>query len=158
MKEREGSTKGKGGLNKKLQIPTLSPKWQRSGVTFHFVWKYNISNDCLKLLSNLIWKTKVESAATFDWSNTNRIVFFVAIFGDLSRIWLLLTPFGSLSFLASFWLLLKILLKTGFKPVLTRFWLFLFVLWCWYFCLLKDLLCRCLEFSQVLWCRSLGFF
>ena len=35
-KEREGSTKGKGGLYKKLQIPTLSPKWPRSGVTFHF--------------------------------------------------------------------------------------------------------------------------
>ena len=31
-KEREGRTKGKGGLNKKLQIPTLPP---RSGVTFH---------------------------------------------------------------------------------------------------------------------------
>ena len=34
-KEREGSTKGKGGLYKKLQIPTLPPKHPRSGVTFH---------------------------------------------------------------------------------------------------------------------------
>ena len=34
-KEREGSTKSKGGLNKKLQIPTLPPKHPRSGVTFH---------------------------------------------------------------------------------------------------------------------------
>ena len=33
---REGNTKGKGGLNKKLQIPSLPPKWPRSGVTFHF--------------------------------------------------------------------------------------------------------------------------
>ena len=32
---REGSTKGKGGLYKKLQAPTLPPKWPRSGVTFH---------------------------------------------------------------------------------------------------------------------------
>ena len=36
-KEREGSTKGKGGLYKKLQISTLPPKWPRSGVTFHSV-------------------------------------------------------------------------------------------------------------------------
>ena len=35
-REREGSTKGKGGLNKNLQIPTLPPKWPRSGITFHF--------------------------------------------------------------------------------------------------------------------------
>ena len=35
-KEREGSTKGKGGLYKELQIPTLPPKGPRSGVTFHF--------------------------------------------------------------------------------------------------------------------------
>ena len=34
-KEREGSTKGKGGLYKMPQIPTLPPKWPRSGVTFH---------------------------------------------------------------------------------------------------------------------------
>ena len=34
-REREGSTKGKGGLYKKLQIPTLPPKSSRSGVTFH---------------------------------------------------------------------------------------------------------------------------
>ena len=36
-KEREGSTKGNGGLYKKLQIPTLPPKWSRSGVTFHYL-------------------------------------------------------------------------------------------------------------------------
>ena len=35
-KEREGSTKGKGGLFKKLQIPALPPKWPRSGVTFYY--------------------------------------------------------------------------------------------------------------------------
>ena len=34
-REREGSTKGKGGLYEKLQVPTLPPKWPRSGVTFH---------------------------------------------------------------------------------------------------------------------------
>ena len=39
-KETEGSTKGKVGLYKKLQIPTLPPKWPRSGVTFHFVNSY----------------------------------------------------------------------------------------------------------------------
>ena len=55
-----------------------------------------------------------------------------------------------------FWLLLKIWLKTGFKPFLNWFWLFLFVLWCRYFCLLKDLWCRYFGFSQVLWCRSFG--
>ena len=36
-KEREGSTKGKGGLYKMPQIPTLPPKWPRSGATFHFM-------------------------------------------------------------------------------------------------------------------------
>ena len=36
-KEREGSTKGKRGLFKKLQIPTPPPKHPRSGVTFHYV-------------------------------------------------------------------------------------------------------------------------
>ena len=35
-KEREGSTQGNGGLYKKLKIPTLPPKWPRSGVTFHY--------------------------------------------------------------------------------------------------------------------------
>ena len=35
-KEREGRTK-KGGLYKKLQIPTLPPKHARSGVTFHYL-------------------------------------------------------------------------------------------------------------------------
>ena len=35
-REREGSTKGKGGPYKKLQIPNLPPKWPRSGITFHF--------------------------------------------------------------------------------------------------------------------------
>ena len=35
-KVREGSTKGKGGLYKMPQIPTIPPKWPRSGVTFHF--------------------------------------------------------------------------------------------------------------------------
>ena len=35
-KEREGSTKGKGGLYKMLQIPTLPPKWPRSDVTIHY--------------------------------------------------------------------------------------------------------------------------
>ena len=36
-KERErGALKGKGGLYKKLQIPTLPLKCPRSGVTFHF--------------------------------------------------------------------------------------------------------------------------
>ena len=34
-KEREGSTKGKGGLYKMLQIPALPPKCSRSDVTFH---------------------------------------------------------------------------------------------------------------------------
>ena len=34
-KVREGSTKGKGGLYKMPQIPTLPPKWPRSGITFH---------------------------------------------------------------------------------------------------------------------------
>ena len=34
-KEREQSTKGKGGLYKMPQTPTLPPKWPRSGVTFH---------------------------------------------------------------------------------------------------------------------------
>ena len=46
-KEREGSTKGKGGLNKELQIPTLPPKHPRSGVTFH-----NIQNPCPSSLFN----------------------------------------------------------------------------------------------------------
>ena len=36
-KEREGSTKGKGGLYKMPQNPTLTPKWPRSGVTFRFM-------------------------------------------------------------------------------------------------------------------------
>ena len=44
--EREGSTKGKGGLYKKLQIPTLPPKWPRSGVTFHFVNWLGQKPDC----------------------------------------------------------------------------------------------------------------
>ena len=35
-REREGSTKGKRRLYKLLQIPTLPPKWPRSGVTFHY--------------------------------------------------------------------------------------------------------------------------
>ena len=35
-KVREGSTKGKGGLYKMPQIPTLPPKGPRSGVTFHY--------------------------------------------------------------------------------------------------------------------------
>ena len=35
-KEREGSTKGKGGVYKKLQSPNLPPKWPRSGVTLYF--------------------------------------------------------------------------------------------------------------------------
>ena len=35
-KEREGSTNGKRGLYKKLQIPTLPAKWPRSGVTFYY--------------------------------------------------------------------------------------------------------------------------
>ena len=35
MKEKERSTKGKGGLYKMPQIPTLPPKWPRSGVTVH---------------------------------------------------------------------------------------------------------------------------
>ena len=89
----------------------------------------------------------------------------VAIFGDLSRIWLLLTPFGYQNFFLAtcpfwplFWLLLNIWLKTGFKPVLNRFWLLLFVLWCRYFGLLEELWCRYVGFSKVLWCRSFGVF
>ena len=35
QEKREGSTKGEGGLYKKSQIPTLPPKYQMSGVTFH---------------------------------------------------------------------------------------------------------------------------
>ena len=41
-KEREGSTKGKGGLYKMPQIPTLPPKWPRSGATFHFEIHFEI--------------------------------------------------------------------------------------------------------------------
>ena len=36
METTEGSTKGKGGLYKRPQIPTLPSKWPRGGVTFHF--------------------------------------------------------------------------------------------------------------------------
>ena len=43
-KEREGGTKGKEGLYKMPQIPTLPSKWPRSGVTFHFDW----SNTCFE--------------------------------------------------------------------------------------------------------------
>ena len=35
VKKWVGSTQGEGGLYKKLQIPTLPPKSQMSGVTFH---------------------------------------------------------------------------------------------------------------------------
>ena len=35
-KEREGSTQGEGGLYKKLQIPMLPQKSQKSGVTFDY--------------------------------------------------------------------------------------------------------------------------
>ena len=57
----------------------------------------------------------------------------VAIFGDLSRIWLLLAPFGyQIFFLATcpFWLLLIFWRKTGFEPVLALshcalMWMFL---------------------------------
>ena len=35
-KEREGSTKGKGGLYRKIHIPNLPPKWPMSGITFHY--------------------------------------------------------------------------------------------------------------------------
>ena len=82
----------------------------------------------------------------------------VAIFGDLSRIWLLLTPFGDLNFLfgyLSFWLLFKIWLNTGFKPVLALSRCALIYI---YFCLLKDLRYRYFGFSQVLWCRYFGVF
>ena len=89
----------------------------------------------------------------------------VTIFGDLLQIWLLLTPICYLNFhLATwpfwllFWLLLKTWQKTGFKPVSNWFWLYLFVLWCNYFCLLKELWCRYFGFSKVLWCRSLWVF
>ena len=37
-KEREGSTKFKGGLYKNLQIPTLPPNHLESGLTFQFTW------------------------------------------------------------------------------------------------------------------------
>ena len=85
----------------------------------------------------------------------------VAKFGDLSWIWLLLTSFGYQNFLfgyLSFGYFFGYFWKFGQKLVLNRFWLFLFVLWCIYFCLLKELWCRYFGFSQVLWCRSVGFF
>ena len=38
MRKRErGAPKAKEGSINKLQIPTLPPKWPRSGVTFHFI-------------------------------------------------------------------------------------------------------------------------
>ena len=53
-KERErGALKGKGGLYKKLQIPTLPLKCPRSGVTFHF--KLNLVHQpLLNLLRNML--------------------------------------------------------------------------------------------------------
>ena len=35
-KKKKSTMSNKGGLYKKLQIPTLPPKWPRSGVTFHY--------------------------------------------------------------------------------------------------------------------------
>ena len=63
-----------------------------------------------------------------------------------------------------YWLLLKIWLKIGFKPVQYQFWLNPFVLWLIYFCLLKELWCRYFRFSkiwilfpQLLWQHCLPF-
>ena len=49
-REREGSIQGKGGLYKKLKIPTLPPKLPRSGVTFHFrLYIFSPNNRSLNL-------------------------------------------------------------------------------------------------------------
>ena len=54
-KEREESTKGKGGLYEMPQIPTLPPKWPRSGVTFHYSFnKILLSNMCLRVIWHII--------------------------------------------------------------------------------------------------------
>ena len=55
--------------------------------------------------------------------------------------------FGYLAFLATFKKLVK-----------NWFWLDLIMLWCRYFCLLKELWCRYFTFLKVLWCRSFGVF
>ena len=61
-KKREGSTQGEGGLYKNPQIPTLPPKSQRSGVTFHSIIlicstsnNFYISQTCTKLLLHYVY-------------------------------------------------------------------------------------------------------
>ena len=85
---------------------------------------------------------------------------YLAIYCEFGYFWHHLANNSFSLATCTFWLLLKIWLKTGFKPVLNRFWLFLFCFddWCRYFCLVKELWCRYFGFSQVLWCRSVGFF
>ena len=59
-KERQGSTKGKGGLFKKLQIPTLPPKHPSSGVTFHCLFYFDIPADqnTFKKVNNRFQRSK----------------------------------------------------------------------------------------------------
>ena len=124
-----------------------------------------MSNETFSQLLNKLWVD--ENIKHIEWTDKPS----VAIFGKLSWIWLLLTLFGkqnflfgNLSFLATcpfwllIWLLLKIWLETGFKSVLNRFWLYLFEIWCRYFCLLKDIWCRYFGFSLGLWVVSTSAF
>ena len=74
-------------------------------------------------------KTKQSQVEIGNWIS-------VAIFGNFSRIWLLLTPFGDqnfrfgyLSILATFCLLLKIWLKTGFGSFYLCFDVDIFAFW-----------------------------
>ena len=64
-KKREGSTLGKGGLYKKFQIPTLPPKWPRSGLTFHGnLREKNWETKCLEVknsMQNAYPKTKCKN-------------------------------------------------------------------------------------------------
>ena len=71
-KEKEGSTKGKGGLCKKLQITTLPPKHPRSGVTFHFSM-----NLISFILNSLEWK--FSEGREFFWDTFNSIFLFTKL-------------------------------------------------------------------------------
>ena len=66
--KREGSIQGEGGLYRKLKIPTLPPKLQRSGVTFHYtivlikqlVQPFHVKNGLYSLVFETLLKNRTK--------------------------------------------------------------------------------------------------
>ena len=111
------------------------------------VFKLIINQIAFNLIQNFLFdyhrKPKIQ---LFPYIQCYHIWRFIANLATFDTILLLKFSFGYLAFLSTF-------LATFKKLVKNWFWLDLIMLWCIYFCLLKELWCRYFRFLKVL----LGF-